>query len=165
MTQISRRTVLALGGASVLAACNGAILGNGVGSNGAAQIDARVQATKSYLFQTYPGTRDLEQKALGVLYMPLVTEIGFGLGLAAAYISGYLRTRPPPGKKRLQGADASRRAGVDEIARRQVIIMREIADQLGDRRVPASGLRRLRRDRPVGRGPRRRASRREGRRR
>jgi hypothetical protein len=59
MTQISRRTVLALGGASVLAACNGAILGNGVGSNGAAQIDARVQATKSYLFQTYPGNRDL----------------------------------------------------------------------------------------------------------
>ena len=80
MTQISRRTVLALGGASVLAACNGAILGNGVGSNGAAQIDARVQATKSYLFQTYPGTRDLEQKALGVLYMPLVTEAGFGIG-------------------------------------------------------------------------------------
>ena len=80
MTQISRRTVLALGGASVLAACNGAILGNGVGSNGAAQIDARVQATKSYLFQTYPGTRDLEQKALGVLYMPLVTEAGFGFG-------------------------------------------------------------------------------------
>jgi transglutaminase-like putative cysteine protease len=29
-----------------------------------------------------------------------------GLGLAAAYISGYLRTVPPPGKKRLQGADA-----------------------------------------------------------
>ena len=80
MTQISRRTVLALGGASLLAACNGAILGNGVGSNGAAQIDARVQATKSYLFQTYPGTRDLEQKALGVLYMPLVTEAGFGFG-------------------------------------------------------------------------------------
>lgn len=80
MTQISRRTVLALGGASMLAACNGAILGNGVGSNGAAQIDARVQATKSYLFQTYPGTRDLEQKALGVLYMPLVTEAGFGVG-------------------------------------------------------------------------------------
>ena len=32
--------------------------------------------------------------------------MGRGLGLAAAYISGYLRTRPPPGKKRLQGADA-----------------------------------------------------------
>jgi transglutaminase-like putative cysteine protease len=29
-----------------------------------------------------------------------------GLGLAAGYVSGYLRTLPPPGKKRLQGADA-----------------------------------------------------------
>jgi transglutaminase-like putative cysteine protease len=30
-----------------------------------------------------------------------------GLGLPAAYVSGYLRTIPPPGKKRLQGADAT----------------------------------------------------------
>ncbi|MFE1601425.1 transglutaminase family protein [Methylobacterium sp. ID0610] len=30
-----------------------------------------------------------------------------GLGLPAAYVSGYLRTRPPPGMKRLEGADAS----------------------------------------------------------
>jgi transglutaminase-like putative cysteine protease len=30
-----------------------------------------------------------------------------GLGLAAAYVSGYLRTYPPPGKPRLQGADAT----------------------------------------------------------
>ncbi len=29
-----------------------------------------------------------------------------GLGLPAAYVSGYIRTIPPPGKKRLQGADA-----------------------------------------------------------
>lgn len=28
------------------------------------------------------------------------------LGLAAAYVSGYLRTEPPPGKPRLEGADA-----------------------------------------------------------
>lgn len=91
MTQVSRRTILALGGASVLAACNGAIMGNGVGSNGAAQIDARVQATKSYLFQTYPGTRDLEQKAMGVLYMPLVTEAGFGIG--GSYGRGALHVR------------------------------------------------------------------------
>ncbi|MEY3960739.1 MAG: YSC84-related protein [Paracoccaceae bacterium] len=91
MTQVSRRTILALGGASVLAACNGAIMGNGVGSNGAAQIDARVQATKSYLFQTYPGTRDLEQKAMGVLYMPLVTEAGFGIG--GSYGRGALQVR------------------------------------------------------------------------
>jgi transglutaminase-like putative cysteine protease len=30
-----------------------------------------------------------------------------GLGLPAAYVSGYLRTLPPPGKPRLQGADAT----------------------------------------------------------
>jgi transglutaminase-like putative cysteine protease len=30
-----------------------------------------------------------------------------GLGLPAAYVSGYLRTVPPPGKERLQGADAT----------------------------------------------------------
>jgi transglutaminase-like putative cysteine protease len=30
-----------------------------------------------------------------------------GLGLPAAYVSGYLRTTPPPGQKRLQGADAT----------------------------------------------------------
>jgi transglutaminase-like putative cysteine protease len=30
-----------------------------------------------------------------------------GLGLPAAYVSGYLRTIPPPDKPRLQGADAT----------------------------------------------------------
>jgi transglutaminase-like putative cysteine protease len=30
-----------------------------------------------------------------------------GLGLPAAYVSGYLRTLPPPGMPRLQGADAT----------------------------------------------------------
>ena len=30
-----------------------------------------------------------------------------GLGLPAAYVSGYLRTQPPPGRPRLRGADAS----------------------------------------------------------
>ena len=30
-----------------------------------------------------------------------------GLGLPAAYVSGYLRTIPPPGRPRLEGADAS----------------------------------------------------------
>jgi transglutaminase-like putative cysteine protease len=30
-----------------------------------------------------------------------------GLGLPALYVSGYIRTVPPPGKKRLAGADAS----------------------------------------------------------
>ena len=30
-----------------------------------------------------------------------------GLGIPARYVSGYLRTEPPPGKPRLVGADAS----------------------------------------------------------
>ena len=30
-----------------------------------------------------------------------------GLGLPGAYVSGYLRTRPPPGGARLEGADAT----------------------------------------------------------
>jgi transglutaminase-like putative cysteine protease len=30
-----------------------------------------------------------------------------GLGLPAAYVSGYLRTNPPPGQPRLEGADAT----------------------------------------------------------
>ena len=30
-----------------------------------------------------------------------------GLGLPAAYVSGYLRTIPPPGRPRLEGADAT----------------------------------------------------------
>jgi len=30
-----------------------------------------------------------------------------GLGLAAGYVSGYIRTIPPPGQKRLEGADSS----------------------------------------------------------
>lgn len=73
-------------GATVLltAAC-----ANGVGSNGAGQIDARVDATRDYLFGRYPGTRELSQRAAGVLYMPLVTEAGFIYG--GAYGRGALR--------------------------------------------------------------------------
>jgi lipid-binding SYLF domain-containing protein len=76
MTKYSRRTLIAGGGATLfLAAC-----GNGIGSNGASQIDARVVSTQNFLFTTYPGTRDLAARAAGVLYMPLVTEAGFGFG-------------------------------------------------------------------------------------
>lgn len=85
MGGIDRRTFVAGLGATVLvAAC-----GNGVGSNGAATIDARVDATRDYLFGRYPGTRDLAAKSFGVLYMPLVTEAGFGIG--GGYGRGALR--------------------------------------------------------------------------
>lgn len=81
---MTRRGVVLGAGAFGLAAC-----ANGVGSNGASQIDARVDATQSFLFQRYPGTQDLAARAAGVLYMPLVTEAGFGIG--GSYGRGALR--------------------------------------------------------------------------
>jgi lipid-binding SYLF domain-containing protein len=80
-----RRAVLASGGAGLfLAAC-----GNPVGSDNAARLDARVDATRDFLFGRYPGTRDLAAKSFGVLYMPLITEAGFGFG--GGYGRGALR--------------------------------------------------------------------------
>ncbi|MGA0542308.1 YSC84-related protein [Neotabrizicola sp. VNH66] len=86
MNRFSRRGFLAAGGSAALltAAC-----GNGVGGNGSAQIDARVDATQNFLFNQYPGTRDLASRANGVLYMPLITEAGFVWG--GAYGRGALR--------------------------------------------------------------------------
>ncbi len=81
MTNYSRRGFLGGGAvALLLAGCENTVVGNGVGGRGASQIDARVSATRDYLFSRYPGTRDLAGKAYGVLYMPLVTEAGFGIG-------------------------------------------------------------------------------------
>jgi lipid-binding SYLF domain-containing protein len=73
--RMTRRGLVLGAGALALAGCN-----NGVGSNGASQIDARVDATQSFLFSRYPGTQDLASRASGVLYMPLITEAGFGIG-------------------------------------------------------------------------------------
>ena len=85
MLEIGRRQViLGLGAMSALGAC-----ANGVGSNNAARIDARDDATRDYLFSRYPGTRDLVSKSFGVLYMPLITEAGFGIG--GGYGRGALR--------------------------------------------------------------------------
>ncbi|MCU0802205.1 MAG: YSC84-related protein [Rhodobacteraceae bacterium] len=87
MTPHSRRQFLMIGGSGLmLAAC-----GNGVGSDGPQRIDARVDATRDYLRTQYPGTQDLAQRAAGVLYMPLVTEAGLGIG--GAYGRGALRIR------------------------------------------------------------------------
>lgn len=85
MSILNRRSFLAsAGAATTLAAC-----GNGVGSDGGAVIDARVDSTRDFLFNKYPATRDLAAKAYGVLYMPLITEAGLGLG--GAYGRGALR--------------------------------------------------------------------------
>jgi lipid-binding SYLF domain-containing protein len=86
MTITTRRAFLGATGATLLtaAACN-----NGVGTGAGAQIDARVDASRNFLFDRYPGTRDLAARATGVLWMPLVTEAGFFLG--GAYGRGALR--------------------------------------------------------------------------
>jgi lipid-binding SYLF domain-containing protein len=81
----TRRSVLA-GGAALLAL---AACGNGVGGRGAERLDARVDATRDFLFARYSGTRDLAGRAQAVLYMPLVTEAGLWLG--GAYGRGALR--------------------------------------------------------------------------
>jgi lipid-binding SYLF domain-containing protein len=83
-TGFTRRGLMVSLGAALLSGC-----ANGVGSNGAAQIDARVDATQQFLFSRYPGTEDLAAQAAGVLYMPLVTEAGFGFG--GSYGRGALR--------------------------------------------------------------------------
>lgn len=82
---MTRRGLLAAGGAALaLAGCS-----NAVGSNGSAQLDARVDQTHQYLLQNYPGAAPLVQNAKGVLYMPLMTEAAFGFG--GAYGQGALR--------------------------------------------------------------------------
>lgn len=82
---ISRRGVVSGAGAVLcLSAC-----GNGLGSQGAARLDARVDTTRDFLRQRYPGTQDLMTRAAGVLYMPLITEVAFGVG--GAYGQGALR--------------------------------------------------------------------------
>jgi lipid-binding SYLF domain-containing protein len=85
MTRFPRRAVLAGFTASLaLAAC-----GNGIGSPGAENIDARVDASLAYLDNNYPGTRDLRDKSVGMLVMPLMTEASFGFG--GSYGRGALR--------------------------------------------------------------------------
>jgi len=84
----TRRGFLASAGAGAatlaLAGCN-----NGIGSNGSARIDARVEATRRFLFERFPNTRQLEADSAGQLYMPLVTEAGLGIG--GSYGTGALR--------------------------------------------------------------------------
>lgn len=77
MKTIPRRTFLAGAGSATMltAAC-----GNGVGSNGAATIDARVDNTLNFLYSTYPNTLELRDKSVGILVMPLVTKAGLGIG-------------------------------------------------------------------------------------
>ncbi len=85
MTHMTRRRL----GAALLATGALAACGNGVGSDGAPKIDARVDQTLSQMYARYPNTVDLAQKSTGMLVMPVVTEAGLGLG--GAYGRGALR--------------------------------------------------------------------------
>ncbi|WP_425331313.1 YSC84-related protein [Paracoccus ravus] len=84
MKGLSRRNLLLGGAALGLAGCS-----NAVGQDADARLDARVDATRNYLLQNYPNEAALAQGARGVLYMPLMTEAGFGVG--GAYGQGALR--------------------------------------------------------------------------
>jgi lipid-binding SYLF domain-containing protein len=88
MTQNSwtRRGFIASAGAGALltAGC-----GNGIGTNNDQKIDQRVDSTQNFLFSRFPQTQSLRDKASGILYMPLVTKAGFGVG--GSYGRGALR--------------------------------------------------------------------------
>ncbi|UXU74811.1 MULTISPECIES: YSC84-related protein [unclassified Paracoccus (in: a-proteobacteria)] len=83
-TQISRRMLLLGGAALGLAGCS-----NAIGQDAPSRLDARVDATRDFLLRTYPNVAPMLRSAKGVLYMPLMTEAGFGLG--GAYGQGALR--------------------------------------------------------------------------
>ncbi len=82
-----RGFALGMAGLTVTAAC-----GNGVGNTNAATIDARVDATLNEMFNKYPNTIEIANKANGMLVMPLITEAGFifggGFGQGALRIQG-----------------------------------------------------------------------------
>ena len=85
MSRIRRRSVVAgLGATLALGACT-----NPIGGDGAARLDARVDATRKHLLDNYSGTRTLMEKSHGILYMPLVSEASFGIG--GRYGRGALR--------------------------------------------------------------------------
>ena len=81
---INRRGLILGGVAAALSACT-----NAVGQDASSRLDARVDVTRNFLLQTYPGVAPMVQNARGVLYMPLMTEAGFGVG--GAYGQGALR--------------------------------------------------------------------------
>ena len=85
MTSLTRRgLILGTAATAFAAGCS-----NPIGSSGAAQLDARVDASRDYLRDTFPSLGDLFQNARGILYMPVVTEAGLFVG--GAYGRGALR--------------------------------------------------------------------------
>ncbi len=86
MTQMNRR-VFAFSGLAAMTALAGC--SNPIGGEGAAALDARVDAARDYLRTNYPSLDDLFSNARGILYIPVVSEAGLFLG--GAYGRGALR--------------------------------------------------------------------------
>ncbi|MCV6596359.1 MAG: YSC84-related protein [Mangrovicoccus sp.] len=86
MMMTTRRGLLVAGAALMVAACD-----NSVGSNGGQIIDARVQNTLSIMYQNYPETIELADRAAGMLVMPLIGSAGFVVG--GSYGEGSLIVR------------------------------------------------------------------------
>ncbi len=82
MQNWTRRAFLAAAGTSV-AAC-----GNGIGNSRGTRIDYRVDLALQQMFEEVPGTRELADRAVGILVMPTITKAGFGWG--GAYGEGAL---------------------------------------------------------------------------
>ena len=82
MNKWTRRAFLAGAGTSV-AAC-----GNCIGNNRGSRIDYRVDLALNQMYDEVPGSRDLADRAVGMLVMPTVTKAGFGWG--GAYGEGAL---------------------------------------------------------------------------
>lgn len=83
---MSRRLVLLGGAALGLAGCS-----NAIGQDAPSRLDARVDATREFLLRNYPSVAPTVENAKGVLFMPLMTEAGFGFG--GAYGQGALRIK------------------------------------------------------------------------
>ncbi|MEO1599580.1 MAG: YSC84-related protein [Pseudomonadota bacterium] len=113
-TRLTRRQSFGLiAGAGVLLGASSAQ------AEDAAVIDTRVDLALKELYQTVPGSRDLADRALGVLVMPSVVKGGFIVG--GSYGEGALRL-PQGGALRTNGyysvaaASIGLQAGVQESA-------------------------------------------------
>lgn len=82
----TRRTFLAGASAAVLAGCDAAPR-----FTDADVIDRRIDSALDYMFDTYPSTIPMGDRAAGLLVMPLMGEAGFGVG--GAYGEGGLVIR------------------------------------------------------------------------
>ncbi|MCA8869960.1 MAG: twin-arginine translocation pathway signal [Rhodobacteraceae bacterium] len=82
MNKWTRRAFIA-GAGSTVAAC-----GNGIGNSRGSRIDYRVNLALQQMYDEVPGSRDLADRAAGMLVMPTVTKAGFGWG--GAYGEGAL---------------------------------------------------------------------------